>query len=83
MWGSTTSRYSHKHYAILQNIETIALHQITFQYKNRTYQLQYHVQKINIYGSLCLLLNGTSALFRPVVPRIVEVEHMRHVKNDW
>jgi len=28
-----------------------------------------------------LLLNGTSALFRPLVPRIVEVEHMRHVKN--
>jgi len=31
---------------------------------------------------VCLLLNGTSALFRPVVPRIVEVEHMSHVKND-
>jgi len=36
------------------------------------------------YGSLfvCLLLNGTSALFWPLVPRIVEVEHMRYVKND-
>jgi len=31
---------------------------------------------------VCLLLNGTSALFRPLVPRIVEVEHKRHVKND-
>jgi len=31
---------------------------------------------------VCSLLNGTSALFRPLVPRIVEVEHMRHVKND-
>jgi len=29
-----------------------------------------------------LLLNGTSALFRPLVPRIFEIEHMRHVKND-
>jgi len=31
---------------------------------------------------VCLLLNGTSSLFRPLVPRIFEVEHMRHVKND-
>jgi len=29
---------------------------------------------------VCLLLNGTSALFRQLVPRIVEVEHMRQVK---
>jgi len=29
-----------------------------------------------------LLLNGTSALFRPLVPRIAEGEHMRYVKND-
>jgi len=29
-----------------------------------------------------LLLNGTSALFRPLVPKIVEVEHTSHVKND-
>jgi len=29
-----------------------------------------------------LLLNGTSALFRPLVPRIVEVEHTRNVKNE-
>jgi len=27
---------------------------------------------------VCLLLNGISALFRP----LVEVEQMRHVKND-
>jgi len=33
-------------------------------------------------SSVCLLLNGTSALFRPLVPRIVEVEHTSHVKND-
>jgi len=31
---------------------------------------------------VCLLLNGTSALFRPVGPRIVEIEHTNHVKND-
>jgi len=31
---------------------------------------------------VCLLLNGTSALFRSLVPRIVEVEHTNHVIND-
>jgi len=31
---------------------------------------------------VCLLLNSTSALYRPSVPRIVEVEYMSHVKND-
>jgi len=31
---------------------------------------------------VCLLLNGTSALFRPLAPRIVEKEHTNHVKND-
>jgi len=31
---------------------------------------------------LSLLLNGTSALFRLLVPRIVEIEHMSHVKNN-
>jgi len=31
---------------------------------------------------VCLWLNGTSALFRPLVPRIVEIEHTNHVKND-
>jgi len=25
---------------------------------------------------VCLLLNGTSALFRPLVPSIVEIEHV-------
>jgi len=30
-----------------------------------------------------LLFNGTSALFRPLVPRIVEVEHMRQVKEIY
>jgi len=34
----------------------------------------------NLFVSL--LLNGTSALFSPLVPRIAEVEHMRHVKSD-
>jgi len=29
---------------------------------------------------VCLLLNGT-ALLRPLVPRIVEVEQMSHVKS--
>jgi len=31
---------------------------------------------------VCLVLNDTSALFRPLVPRIVEIEHTNHVKND-
>jgi len=31
---------------------------------------------------VCLLLNGTSALFRPLVPRLVKIEHTNHVKND-
>jgi len=31
---------------------------------------------------VCLLLNGTSALFRPLVPRIVEVEDTRLCIND-
>jgi len=31
---------------------------------------------------ICLLLKGRSALFRPLVPIIVEVEHTIHVKND-
>jgi len=31
---------------------------------------------------VCFLLNGTSALFRQLVPRIVEIEHTNHVKND-
>jgi len=30
---------------------------------------------------VCLLLNGTSALFRPLVPRIVEVEQTSHVEK--
>jgi len=30
---------------------------------------------------VCLLLNGTSSLFRLLVPRTVEIEHMRHVKT--
>jgi len=28
------------------------------------------------------MLNGTSALFRLLVTRIVEIKHMRDVKND-
>jgi len=34
---------------------------------------------------VCLLLNGTSALFRLLVPRIVEIEHniVRHAKKDF
>jgi len=35
-----------------------------------------------LFFFVCLLPNGTSALFRLLVPRIVEVEHTRHVKND-
>jgi len=37
---------------------------------------------MNFFLFVCLLLNGTSALFRPLVPRIVEIEHTNHVKND-
>jgi len=32
---------------------------------------------------VCLLLNGTSALFRPLVPRMVEKEHTNHVKKRF
>jgi len=32
-------------------------------------------------NKLCLLLNGTSALFRKTVPRIVEIKHKRKVKT--
>jgi len=31
---------------------------------------------------VCLLLNGTSAQFRLLLPIIVELEHMKYVKND-
>jgi len=34
--------------------------------------------------NVCLLLNGTSALFRPLVPRIVEIKQMRQVTGkQW
>jgi len=47
-----------------------------------TYLLKRAKQHI-LAQQVCLLLNGTSALFiKPLVPRIVEVEHMRHVKSD-
>jgi len=38
----------------------------------------------SIYRSdfVYLVLNGTSTLFRQLVPRIVEIKHTRHVKND-
>jgi len=41
-------------------------------------------RRCGITGSLfvCLLLNGTSALFRPLVPRRVEIKHTNRVKND-
>jgi len=48
-------------------------------------QLAIKIETHNEYVTkfVCLFLpNGTSALFRPLVPRIVEVEHMRHVNND-
>jgi len=31
---------------------------------------------------VCLLLNGTSALFRSLVPRIVEEEHTKYVLKN-
>jgi len=34
-----------------------------------------------MHSMTCLLLNGTSALFMLLVPRIVEIEHMRYVKT--
>jgi len=41
--------------------------------------LQYLANSTNLTDAviikLCLLLNDTSALFRPLVPRIVKVEH--------
>jgi len=41
-----------------------------------------HSKHVSNIQFVCVLLNGTSALFRPLMPRIVEVKHMRHVKND-
>jgi len=32
---------------------------------------------------VCLLLNGTSALFKLLVQRIVEIKQMRHIKTIW
>jgi len=40
------------------------------------------LQSLFVCLFVCLLLNGTSALFRPLMPRIVEIEHTNHVKND-
>jgi len=31
---------------------------------------------------ICFLFNGTSELFRPIVPRVVNIKHTRHVKNN-
>jgi len=42
-----------------------------------------HIQLKYVTLFACLLLNGTSALFRPLVPRIVEVEHTRHVEKRY
>jgi len=39
------------------------------------------VEMVKVCLFVCLLLNGTSALFRTLVPRIAEVEHMKHVKS--
>jgi len=48
------------------------------------YRYQSRIEQVPELGILfvCLLLNGTSALFRPLVPRTVEVENTSHVKND-
>jgi len=35
-----------------------------------------------LYKSVCLLLNGTSALFRPLMPRINEIKPMRYIKHE-
>jgi len=40
-----------------------------------------HFYAKNIVCFVCLLLDGKSALFR-LLPRLVEIEHMRYVKND-
>jgi len=47
-------------------------------------KLQDNLRMVDEAGKafVCLLLNGTSALFRQLLPRIVEVEHMRQFKND-
>jgi len=43
-----------------------------------------HLQMTNIGVQfvVCLMLNGTSALFRLLVPIIIEIKQMRHVKNE-
>jgi len=42
---------------------------------------QYNVVRLRRHF-VCLLLNGTSAICRLKMPRIVEIEHVRHVKNN-
>jgi len=60
-----------------------AQHQHTVEAAYRsTDRIEFNVHQYIVCLFVCLLLNGTSALFRPLVPRIVEVEQMRYVKND-
>jgi len=51
----------------------------SFSVKAVKYKLRIVLYALHESLFVCCL---TSALFRPLVPRIVEVEHMRHVKND-
>jgi len=41
------------------------------------------LQTAESYSFACLLLNGTSALFRLLVTRIVEIKHVIHVKTIY
>jgi len=66
--------------------ETI-ISSICKRYTTKTENAQQSVESTRLHKLstklICLLLNGTSALFRPLVPRIVEVEHITsRVKND-
>jgi len=56
---------------------------------NDTFMSAFHIKKFILTRSnvkqtvqlVCLPFNGKSALFRPLVPRIVEIENMRHVNG--
>jgi len=42
-----------------------------------------HINRMDdTYSKICLLLNGTSVIFKLLVPRIVKIKHLWHVKKD-
>jgi len=84
--------------ALILELQTTAVIVCTvFQMKSKfgekcgeTVQLGIHEKLVKFFPNnrcmfrsfVCLLLNGTSALFRIFVPSTIQIEHMRHVKID-